>query len=76
MPHVARQISTLKMEVIRSSETSVQMRTTSRYNPEDGNSVDYLIIVYLATILIAQSVQRGIVCSVMRNVMILASGGD
>jgi hypothetical protein len=32
---------TLKMEVIRSSETSVHIRTTRCYIPEDGNFHNY-----------------------------------
>jgi hypothetical protein len=35
--HVARLISTLKMEVILSSEASVHIRLTRSYIPEDGN---------------------------------------
>jgi hypothetical protein len=34
--------STLKMDVIRSSETSDHIRTTWRYIPEDGNIHNYL----------------------------------
>jgi hypothetical protein len=38
---IARLIFNPEMEVIRSSETSVHVRTTLRYMPEDGNFYNY-----------------------------------
>jgi hypothetical protein len=39
--------STIKMDAIRSSETSVHTRSTRRYNPEHGIIVVYLLFIYL-----------------------------